>query len=211
MEQNKTGTLMLTVIGVLTLLIAVIGATFAFFTANLSGNPDEPNLIFTSGRLDITFANGTANLETANNVVPQTPTDEWPHGAPVIIKEFTITGNNSTETMMPYRLNLVVTENTFTSGALTYTLTSINTSGDEGFLPSVLSLTEINNVPSGEQLTIHLGDAYFDGPVTNSVHTYTLRIFFRDSDENQSENLGQSFGAFIQTTVQTVTATTTGT
>ena len=36
MNNNRTNTLLLTVIGVATLLVAVIGASFAYFTAQLS-------------------------------------------------------------------------------------------------------------------------------------------------------------------------------
>ena len=210
MEDNKTGTLLLTIIGVATLLVAVIGATFAFFTANLTGVPDEPDIIFNAGRLDITFANGTANLETANDIIPQIPNETWPHGAPVITKEFTITGNNTTETVMPYRLNLVVNENTFSNGALTYTLIGTNTGGS-GFVPSVTNPTAINTVPANEHVVIHLGDAYFSGPVTNAVHSYVLRVFFRDTGVNQDEDFGKVFKAFVQTTVQAAFTTTTTT
>ena len=37
MNENKSNTLLLTVIGVATLLVAVVGASFAYFTAQLSG------------------------------------------------------------------------------------------------------------------------------------------------------------------------------
>ena len=36
-DNSKTNTLLLTVIGVATLLVAVIGATFAYFTAQVGG------------------------------------------------------------------------------------------------------------------------------------------------------------------------------
>ena len=37
-DNSKTNTLLLTVIGVATLLVAVIGSTFAYFTAQVSGS-----------------------------------------------------------------------------------------------------------------------------------------------------------------------------
>ena len=206
-ENNRKGTLLLTVIGVATLLVAVIGATFAFFTANLTGVETDTTVTLEAGTLNIHFADGTANLAIAENIVPQVPSAEWPHGAPVIVKEFTITGNNTTETVMPYGLNLVVTTNTFTNGALTYTLDSSRDAQPGTVVPAITTPLGIDT-RGATDLVIPLGQGNFAGVVTNSVHTYTLRIFFRDTLVNQDEDQNKAFGAFIQTTVQPAHTTT---
>lgn len=209
-SNNKTGTLLLTVIGVATLLVAVIGATFAFFTANFTGVETDTTVTLGAGRLDIHFANGTANLESATGIVPQVPNETWPHGAPVIIKEFTITGNNTTETVMPYGLNLVVSLNTFSNGALTYSLTSSADAQPGTPVPAITTPLGINSVSTtDEDLVIALGTGNFAGVVTNSVHSYVLRVFFRDTLENQDVDQNRSFAAHVQTTVQAAHTTTT--
>jgi hypothetical protein len=59
--ENKSNTLLLTVIAVATLLVAVIGATFAYFTAQISGNTDsETPVVVRSATLEINFADGSS-------------------------------------------------------------------------------------------------------------------------------------------------------
>lgn len=43
MSEGKNNTVMLTIIGIATLLIAVVGATFAYFSATLTGTDSEKN------------------------------------------------------------------------------------------------------------------------------------------------------------------------
>ena len=109
-NNNKSNTLLLTVIAVATLLVAVIGATFAYFTANITGTESASTVEVEAATLEITFADGTSTLVVrgeGNDVVQ-------PTAAAWINKTFTITGKNTTTNMyMPYTLNLVVDQNTF--------------------------------------------------------------------------------------------------
>ena len=60
MEENnrdnsgRKNTILLTVIGVSTLLVALVGATFAYFTAQLSGNPTNDNVNITTDTYGLT-------------------------------------------------------------------------------------------------------------------------------------------------------------
>ena len=89
MENNKQNSVLLIIIAVATLLVAVVGATFAYFTAN---NPtgSTAEVKTTSGKMEITFADGTDAIEPANQANFQ------PSNAVLVKKEFTITGDNFT-------------------------------------------------------------------------------------------------------------------
>ena len=89
MENNKQNSVLLIIIAVATLLVAVVGATFAYFTAN---NPtgSTAEVKTTSGKMEITFADGTDAIEPANQKNFQ------PSNAVLVKKEFTITGDNFT-------------------------------------------------------------------------------------------------------------------
>ena len=52
-DNSKTNTLLLTVIGVATLLVAVIGATFAYFTAQVGGGESSTTVKMNAGVLKI--------------------------------------------------------------------------------------------------------------------------------------------------------------
>lgn len=89
MENNKQNSVLLIIIAVATLLVAVVGATFAYFTAN---NPtgSTAEVKTTSGKMEITFADGT------DAVAPEKQENFQPSNAVLVKKEFTITGDNFT-------------------------------------------------------------------------------------------------------------------
>ena len=89
MENNKQNSVLLIIIAVATLLVAVVGATFAYFTAN---NPtgSTAEVKTTSGKMEIRFADGTDKIAPANQANFQ------PSNAVLVKKDFTITGDNFT-------------------------------------------------------------------------------------------------------------------
>jgi len=61
MEGKRGTTVLLTVIGIATLLVALVGATFAYFTASVSGTDTDTDVTITSATLgQVTFSEGTA-------------------------------------------------------------------------------------------------------------------------------------------------------
>ena len=89
MENNKQNSVLLIIIAVATLLVAVVGATFAYFTAN-NPNGSTAEVKTTSGKMEITFADGT------DAVAPEKQENFQPSNAVLVKKEFTITGDNFT-------------------------------------------------------------------------------------------------------------------
>ena len=89
MENNKQNSVLLIIIAVATLLVAVVGATFAYFTAsNPSGSTAEVKT--TSGKMEITFADGNDAIAAAKQ------TGFEPSNTVLVDKTFTITGDNIT-------------------------------------------------------------------------------------------------------------------
>lgn len=89
MDNNKQNSVLLIIIAVATLLVAVVGATFAYFTAsNPSGSTAEVKT--QSGKMEITFADGkdTVNAEKQTGFEPS--------NTKLVDKTFTITGDNIT-------------------------------------------------------------------------------------------------------------------
>lgn len=197
MNENRSNTLLLTVIGVATLLVAVVGASFAYFTAQLTGSETETTISVGAGVLSIAYNGGPGFLSTEPLVpIPDPET-------PALDKTFSITGNNSTQTVMPYSVNLIVQTNTFTASALKYTLDSTNTGANGQVLPDKTT-TDIATGPH----TISLGTGFFSGMINNSVHTYVLKIFFPDTGIIQDEDKDKEFTAYVETTVDAIYTTT---
>ena len=214
-KNNKTNTLLLTVIAVATLMVAVIGATFAYFTASTSGGESASTIKLAAGLLKIDFADGSESvLLEKTNIEPSTD--------PIITKTFTVTGTNTTTgTTMPYSLSLVVQNNTFrvnnndgiTStdpgydasnpriGGLAYTLESTNNDNNGTVATSVSTRTDI---PYGAS-TVALGNGNFT-TATSKKHTYVLKIYFyNEADINQDVNKVKSFAAYVKVESQEIT------
>mgnify|MGYP004672166685 CR=1 FL=1 len=90
MEERKSGnTVLLTVIGIATLLVAIVGATFAFFTANIT-NPVGSSIKIETATLEITFEDGDViDLLSAH------PGNIDGLGNEAVSKTFTVTNNTS--------------------------------------------------------------------------------------------------------------------
>lgn len=234
-RTNKTNTMLLTVIAIATLLVAVIGATFAYFTAQLSGQETNSTVVVNGATLTIAFADGDAGLIAPSDLVPTKAAGTPATYAPVATKTFNLTGNNNTTDMrMPYTLYLVVENNTFqlmnskdNTTSLSYKLTSSGegstaqqttyanipcttldgTTGytpgtnDEALQTSTLTSTATITNDAGTQTTLQkaitLGTGYFNPGATNAVHSYTLTIYFNDSDKNQDFDKGKSFSGHV--------------
>ena len=148
-NNGKRNTLLLTVIAVATLLVAVIGATFAYFTATIGDTETASTVEVTGATLTVGYAGNSSQINV-------TSTEPVPNA--IGTKSFTVTGNNSTTNMsMPYTLYLVVTKNEFvlanttTTTSLSYKITSatgtgvVPTSNSYGAIPTSMTFTGANN------------------------------------------------------------------
>lgn len=215
-NNNKTNTLLLTVIAIATLMVAVIGATFAYFTANTSGSETVSTIKMTGGKLTINYADNSATLSynpTNGSVEPQE--------AAVIQKAFVLTAENTTDLTMPYVVNMKVVNNEFSNNALTYVLTNDEvangaitlTNGGTGSIqgPEVTfeeqTETDYKSATKGaavKDVTIELATGNFT-KTANATHQYKLSVFFKDNGKKQDYDKQAKFAAYIEITAKQAT------
>ena len=211
-EKNKIAYVILLLAS---LLIAVIGGTYAFFTAGMSTGETEATLKVGAGQLKIKFAN-TNSVQIAENVQPTPAKNECTKktGAyycdqsqytPVGTKTFTLTGTNTTDASknmkMPYNIKLIIPQNQFSSGALKYTLIGSKEANDNG---EVVNIDTWKDIPTGANTTgTILGSGYFM-PGENVVHTYILNLYFPDNHISQDADKNKIFGAKIEITTDEI-------
>ncbi len=153
-------------------LVLLIGITYAYFTAQITGQETTSTIIVTGGELRVTYENLSSEI-LVENIYPRS--EAW------VAKNFTVTGTNTTDLKMKYKVGIDVLSNTFRSGYLTYSLT--NTRSDSGTpIPNKANAT----VPTDG--SVWFGEGLFVTG-TNQVHAYTLNIFFKDN--NMSQNASQ--------------------
>ena len=163
-------------------LICVVGVSYAFFTAGMSSETST-TVRADAGTMKITY-NGGANINLAG-IYPKD--DVW------ATKTITVTGNNTTDAEMYYKLTLVVDSNTFkTDDPLQYELVSTNTSTNGEIIPNI-SKTDITGT------SIELGSGHFV-KANNAKHTYLLKIYYPKKATSQNANQGAAFSAHVEIT-----------
>ena len=163
-------------------IVLAVGASYAFFTAGITSE-DETTVTAEGGIMKINYNGG--NTISLSGIYPR---DEvW------ATKIITVTGNNTTDAEMYYKLTLVVDSNTFdTSDPLQYELVSINTSNNGKVVPAI---SKINLTSS----SLELGKGNFL-KADNAVHTYQLKIYYPLKDTVQNSNQGAAFNAHVEIT-----------
>ena len=163
-------------------LICVVGVSYAFFTAGMSSETSTTVRV-DAGTMKITYSGG-ANINLAG-IYPKD--DVW------ATKTITVTGNNTTDAEMYYKLTLVVDSNTFkTDDPLQYELVSTNTSTNGDIIPNI-SKTDITGT------SIELGSGHFV-KANNAKHTYLLKIYYPKKATSQNANQGAAFSAHVEIT-----------
>lgn len=179
MDEFKTQTIFLSVIGIATLLVAIIGATFAWFNVSITGGEEPSNMVITTASLgSVTFTDG-AEID-ASGILPGT----------VKSKTFTIaqTDPSATESIT-YNIKLNVLSNTLTPNAKGQFVHSISSTGNtNGGTLVTLPETEI---PITSTI---IGTGTLDG---YESHVYDYQIALKYINEDQNDALGKEFSGYI--------------
>ena len=187
--EDKPKTVIVSIIGtILTIAIVSLGVTYAFFSANISGSESGSTIVAEAGIMQIAVSGG--NNVTAENIMPD---NDNPWGT----KTITLTGTNTTEKSMSYKIKLVVDNNEFKKANMQYTLTSTNTGNNGAVITSVTTATDITVAVGASQV---LGGTTQVGYFLNAsevAHTYVLKLFYPETNTDQSEDMGAKFAAHI--------------
>jgi len=192
MDNKKT--IIISVASIIALILITAGATYAYFSAQITGINNASTLSVSGATLNISYSEGTGAL-SATGIYPKgtsashTDSDAW------ITKTITITGSNTSNKVMPYTLGFAITNNGFKS-YLSYSLTGTSTGG------TLISGTDATGGKTGSvpaSGSINFGNGSFANG-SNKTHTYVFRLFFFDNSTPQNDAQGKSFsGKFTLT------------
>ena len=164
-----------------------LGVTYSYLAAKINNRESSSTIKVESGQLSITYENNSSNI-ILNNIIP----------GDSVTKQFTLTGINNTKpnaittnTDLKYKIGIVIDNNTFSEGALTYSLTKDSTSSSNGKTADDSTGTIKS---SGIQ---YIGKGYFVSGANNDKHIYNLTISFPDTNEDQSIDQGASFACHV--------------
>ena len=181
-DVKKNNIKALILIVVLTLMISV-GLSYSFFSARISGTESESTIVMEAGSLSIEYTD-LSNVISVSKVYPRE--EAW------VTKEFKVTGTNTTNLVLFYKIKIVLDNNEFEGLGLSYSLESENTGNNGNIIPS------ISKEYIGKD-DVNLGQGYFiNTGTTPKEHKYTLKIYLKENGEDQNYLQGAKFAAHIE-------------
>lgn len=154
---------------VILLVLAVVGLSYAFFSAYIKGSETDTSIEGTGAKLSLVYADGK-NVITSSNIMPG-----WS-----ATKTFTVTNNGEADTY--YKLKISNITNAFVEGGLTFSISSSD-GGTSVAEQAVGTTTRTITTP----IAIAQG----------KTHTYTVTAKYINLNKDQTPDLGKSFSYTI--------------
>lgn len=184
--MEKKNVIFLSVIAIATLLTAVVGTTFAYFTATVTGNQSANNVTVSTDTLGVTYAQ-TSSISVAN----------WVPGNSASMR-FSVANGSENDTKFNLVWNQGVT-NTIASAAdakdITYTLYSCTGAEDATCTTELVTAAQLpaanaastTAIPEAANLTVK----------ANGTNYYKLTVNFAETNKEQNSLQGKSFAGTI--------------
>ena len=170
MEVKDKRPNIIAIIGAIVLLVlAVVGLSYAFFSAFINGGETDTSVEGTGANLSLVYTDGKSVI-TSSNIMPG-----WS-----ATKTFTVTNNGEADTY--YKLNISNITNEFVEGGLTFSIASAD--GGTSVAEQAVGTTTRTISPS---ITIAEG----------ATHTYTVTAKYINLNTDQTPDLGKSFSYTI--------------
>ena len=170
MENQDKKPNIIAIIGAIVLLVlAVVGLSYAFFSAFIKNGETDPSIEGTGANLSLVYTDGKSVI-TSSNIMPG-----WS-----ATKTFTVTNNGEADTY--YKLNISNITNEFVDGGLTFSIASAD--GGTSVAEQAVGTTTRTISPS---ITIAEG----------ATHTYTVTAKYINLNTDQTPDLGKSFSYTI--------------
>ena len=154
---------------VILLVLAVVGLSYAFFSAYIKGSETDTTIEGTGAKLSLIYTDGKSII-TASNIMPG-----WS-----ATKTFTVTNDGEADTY--YKLKISNITNAFVDGGLTFSIAS----SDGG-----TSVTEQAVGTTTRTITNSIAI------VQGKTHTYTVTAKYINLSKDQTSDLGKSFSYTI--------------
>lgn len=207
MGERKGTTVLLTVIGIATLLVALVGATFAYFTATVKDeNEGKTNVTVTAATL------GTVTFKH-ENVIDFCSDEEIAAGTtpcyvyPDETDEISFTVESSADSTVPVDYEIYL---------LTETNTVVDAANESNNLVATLTATSVDNYESLLSSTPLKTTVYQSNDTTNGVligkgtlkpggkvDTWTLNVELLETGSEQNEDQGRIFKGSLKVVADT--------
>ena len=189
MENNRGQSIFLSVVGIATLLVAIVGATFAYFSITVTGNDTASSITVTTAKLgNVTYTDGSDLIQV---------TDIYPGWTDS--KTFTIATAAGTDASAEIQYQVVLRSTTVTLSAAAASTSAFiyDFSGTATGSGTVATSTTDQNMPTTAGDVV-LGSGTLKGVDT---HTYTFALELVEKSVAQNDLQGLTYAGIIQVVV----------
>ncbi len=211
--ENRKNTILLTVIAVATLLVAVVGATFAYFTAQGGQGVQTPVKVTTSNTSNGSFVtNGTISITANQENFGEDMGDQTGRATATV----TYTASDTAASNFCYTVGLQVTSNNFiyttdptNTPELTFTVRKQASSDteleEESPATTLIDAQDITTAAGSTLIQVPTeadGDTYIHqisaGQGATVKDQWDFTVVFVNLDSDQNANTGKTFDAQIK-------------
>lgn len=205
-KKQKNNNTVLVIIAVATLLVALVGATFAYFTATVNNESAQSIEVTTASPATLEYrSTDTLALTNASPGPEATKTMTF-----TVKNPLTTTGGQSNTKSYKYDLYLTSLTDDFSdaSGGLEQLMLSVTqtTDGDStlkiGNTPLTINLTNGTQVLAATRstdATIHGKDVVIEQEIApGETHTYSATIEFKETNSNQDSNQNKTYSGYFE-------------
>ena len=200
--ENRKNTILLTVIAVATLLVAVVGATFAYFTAQGGTSVQTPVNVTTASTSNGSFqTSGAITINATQENFGQDDGDQTGQATGTV----TYTASSTAASDFCYTVTLDITANNFVyttdptnTPELTFTARKSAAATDMTSAVTLIDTLDITTKTDDVQIPTTTGGAEYvhqisatEGQTVNDQWRFTVTFVNLDSDQNA--NTGKSF------------------
>lgn len=201
-KKSNKGNVVLTVIAILTLLVAIVGATFAYFTATITGNSTDDNVKVTTDTYGINITGlDDGAIELVNQNLPQNEAGQ----DYTISKSFSVASTSNQERSI--KINLEDVANTFCQTVNAQTDADCAESGSVNVSDEIYYTLEkctsngtgCTVVEGKEKVATPTSDiiVYTDSIAAKGTNYYRITFGVKNKDVEQNYNQGKSFSTKV--------------
>lgn len=202
MENNRGQSIFLSVVGIATLLVAIVGATFAYFSIQVTGNESASSIQVTTAKVGgVTYTDGSELIQVNNAYPGYTKT-----------KTFTIatdTGADAPDSnsQIQYQIFLVTTNADLSSAAVTHKTSATNDSDFTYSLAhhagSPTGTGTMATAVSNQSMPTSTGDTLLGTGtlVGTDSHTYDFTVTLEETHSSQNDLQGLTYQGRIKIVV----------
>ena len=189
MESSNKQNIFMSIVGIATLLVTVIGATFAYFSITVTGNNTASSINITAATAAAVTFDGTGAGISVTNIYPG-----WSQAKTFTVKT---TGASNANDTIQYQIVLKTTNTQLATAAtnskeFNYSLSGTKTGG--GTLATAVTKADVPKTNTNTTI----GTGTLKG---NETHTYTITFEVAERGSAQNYLQGKAFAGIIQINV----------